>query len=76
MPLSLTQLLKTRRHRMTGEQALVQFLTVAGDDFLVPAKGFLLIAVAASGSVIVQVNIDESVALAKFTGGEGYLPSS
>ena len=76
MPLSLIQLLKTRRHRMTGEQASVQFLTVAGNDFLVPAKGFLLIAVAASGTVIVQVNIDETVVFAKFTGGEGYLPSS
>ena len=76
MPLSLIQLLKTRRHRMTGEQASVQFLTVAGNDFLVPAKGFLLIAIATPGTVIVQVNIDETVALAKLTGGEGYLPSS
>ena len=72
MPLSLIQLLKTRRHRMTREQALVQFLTVAGNDFLVPAKGFLLITIAASGPVIIQVDIDESVALAKLAGGEGY----
>ena len=57
---------------MTGEQASVQFLTVAGNDFLVPAKGFLLIAIATPGTVIVQVNIDETVALAKLTGGEGY----
>ena len=76
MPLSLIQLLKTRRHRMTKEQALVQVLTVAGNDFLVPAKGFLLIAIATPRSVIVQVHIDEAVVFAKFTGGEGYLPSS
>ena len=48
---------------MTGEQASVQFLTVAGNDLLVPAKGFLLITVAASGPVIIQVDIDETVTL-------------
>ena len=42
---------------------LVQYFSVAGNDLLIPAKGFLLIAIAASGPVVIQVDIDETVTL-------------
>ena len=51
---------------------LGQYFSVAGNDLLIPAKGFLLIAIAASGPVVIQVDIDETVTLAQLTCSEGY----
>lgn len=51
---------------------LVQLFTVGGNDLLVPGKGLLLIAVSAAGAVVIEIYVDKAVALAQFTGGEGY----
>ena len=49
---------------------LLQFLTIAGNDILVPPERFLAVAGQCAAAIIMTVDIDEAVALGQL-GGRG-----